>query len=251
MTSANKFNYFGKTDPGKTKESNEDAFNGFVHNDTLFLVVADGMGTSKGADSAAIIAVSEVQRHIETHMTHSDPEALTALVKGSMQMTNRVIMAYRRANDTLYGNIATTLTICAVNQSKDIVIGHAGNSRLYLFRKGNFVQMTKDHTEAQELFKQGKINRDELRLHPERFTLTNALGIAEGFEPETVGGKLAQHDILFLATDGVFNLLNEEEMKAVILESGNSESSANWMIEGANTRGGTDNSTALFSYINF
>ena len=168
-----------------------------------------------------------------------------------MFCANRVLLAYRRANDDIYGNFATTFTTCAITSNKDIVIGHVGNSRLYLVREESFAQMTKDHTEAQNLADQRKITKEEVRTHPERATLTKALGVWEDIEPDIFSGKVNTGDILFLCTDGVYELLEDAEMQAIIWEAGDSEKASEWLIEGANKRGGVDNIATLLSYIGF
>lgn len=244
----NRFNFFGQTDRGKVKEFNEDVFLGFVHKNVLFVMVADALGGREGQDSASAVAVNEMRRYIEQYMENDSPEHLKNLIAKGLYLTNRVLITYRRAGDA-YAGIATTLTLCAINSQKDIVVGHVGNTRMYLLRGGELVQLTRDHTETQNLLDQKKINKDEARIHPERGTLTKALGAWESIECDTFNGKVIAGDILFLCSDGIYGLLLEQEIQSVILEAGESEKACNWLINGANTRGGPDNITALLSYI--
>jgi len=243
-----RFNFFGQTDRGKIKEFNEDVFLGFVHKNVLFIMVADAMGGRDGLDIASAVAVNEMRRHIEYDLENDSPEHLKGLIAKGMYFVNRILLTYRRAADA-YAGMATTLTVCAINSKKDIVVGHAGNTRMYLLRGGELTQLTKDHTETQSLLDQKKISKDEARIHPERATLTKALGAWESIECDVFGGKVIAEDILFLCSDGVYNLLLEQEIGSVILEAGESEKACNWLINGANTRGGTDNIVALLSYI--
>jgi protein phosphatase len=245
------FNYFGKTDLGKVRELNEDALHCFIHKDVMFLIVADGLGSREGFDIPSVIAVNEIRRHIEKYLISDNAAHLKTLVSQSLFWTNRVLLAFKRANEPIYAGFGTTITMCAINKNKDIVIGHAGNSRLYILRNGTLVQMTKDHTEAQRLYEQKKITKEEIRTHPERGTLTKGLGVWEDPECDVFGGKLVKEDIVLLCTDGVFSMLTDEEIQAIIIESGNTETACDWFMEGANQRGGVDNISAVISYINF
>jgi len=245
------FNYYGIADKGKEKEINEDFFNGFIYKDVLFLMVADGLGGREGNDLASAVALNEMRRHIEKNLENDNVEHLKKIIEQGMFWANRVLLAYKRADDQAYGGFGTTLTMCAVNKNKDVVIGHVGNTRLYLLRNNILISMTKDHTEAQRLFEQNKITKEELRVHPERATLTKALGVWENLECDIFSGKLASKDILLLCSDGVYNMLTENEIQSIIIEAGESKTACEWLVEGANKRGGVDNIVVLISYIGF
>lgn len=245
------YNYYGLNDTGEVKEINEDAFNGIIHNNVLFLMVADGLGGKEGVPLPSVIALNEMQRHIERHHKGDEAEYLKEFIEQGLFWINRVLLSYKRANDTLYGGFGTTLTVCAINKNKDIVVGHAGNTRLYILRDSMLTQLTKDHTEAQRLYEAGKIKKEELRDHPERATLTNALGAWEEVEFDIFGGRLSKEDIILLCSDGVHALLTDDEIQSILLESGESKTACEWLIQGSNQRGGIDNSVALISYVNF
>ncbi|MDD4804667.1 MAG: protein phosphatase 2C domain-containing protein [Candidatus Pacebacteria bacterium] len=245
------FNYYGMTDEGKEKELNEDFFHGLIHKNVLFLIVADGLGGKEGLDLASIVAINEMQRFIERNLENDKIEHLKKIIEQGMFWINRILLTYKRANEQVFSGFGTTFTICAVNQNKDVVIGHAGNTRMYLFRNNAIVPMTKDHTEAQLLFDQKKITKEELRVHPERATLTKALGEWENLECDIFGGKLEKNDIILLCSDGAYNMLTDDEISSIIFEAGESKVTCEWLIEGANRRGGVDNIVVLISYINF
>ncbi len=245
------YNYYGLNDRGEVKEINEDAFDGIIHNNVLFLMVADGLGGKEGAGYASAIAINEMRKHIERNLKNDNAEYLKQFIENGLFWINRVLLSYKIAEDSLYGGFGTTFTICAINRHKDIVVGHAGNTRLYILRDGLLTQLTKDHTEAQRLFEQGKIKKEELREHPERAILTKALGFWDDIEFDIFGGRLSSEDIVLLCSDGVHALLTDEEIQAILIEAGESKTACEWLIRGANQRGGIDNSVALISYINF
>lgn len=244
------FNYFGSTHIGKIKKINEDSFNAFVVKDTLFLIVADGIGSIEGFDIPSIIAVHEFKNYIEKNCSLLTKDTLKKHIEEGMYWINRILLAYKKANDK-YNGLGTTFTVCAITKDDRIVVGHVGNTRLYLLRGQNMVQMTKDHTEAQALYEQKKIQKEELIDHPNRAVLTKAIGVWENVDFDVFAGEVQKEDILLLCSDGIFNLLSEEEINSIILEAGNSKQASEWLIKGANERGGIDNEVALLSYINF
>jgi protein phosphatase len=248
---AERYNFFGSTDIGQVKTLNEDAFEGLIYNDVLFLIAADGLGSKEGAVFASRIAVNEMIRHIKKHFVSDNTQDLKNLIGTGMYWINRLLLSYKKANDTLYSGFGTTFTVSAINKNKDIVVGHAGNTRFYILRNGSLIQMTKDHTEAQLLYEKKEIRKEEIIGHPEAGVLTKALGNWEEVEFDVFGGKVSKEDILYLCTDGVFRLLNDEEMQAIILEAGESEKACDWLVKGADKRGGVDNMTVMLSYINF
>lgn len=245
------YNYYGLTDKGEIKEINEDAFNGIIHKNVLFLMVADGLGGQEGGLFSSAVAINEMRRYIEQNLDGDSVDYLKTFIKNGLFWINRVLLSYKRANDSLYGGFGTTFTICAINRNKDIVVGHAGNTRLYILRDGLLAQLTKDHTEAQRLFEERKIQREEMREHPERAVLTKALGHWENVECDVFGGRLSSRYIVLLCSDGIHALLTDEEIQAILLETGESKTACEWLVQGANQRGGIDNSVALISYINF
>lgn len=245
------FNFYGQSDKGKVRPFNDDVFGGFIHKDVLFLMLADSVGTQEGADAASAVALHEMNTFISKHLETDNVEHLKKTIQQGMFWTNRVILAYRRANEQVYGGAATALTVCAVTKNKDIVVGHVGNTRLYLLRLNTpLTQMTKDHTEAQALLEQGKITKEEVRIHPGRGVLTRAIGAYDDPQPDIFSGKLQQSDILVLLTDGIYNLLTDSEIEKIIIEAGESKRACEWLIEGMNQRGGIDNGAAVISYIN-
>jgi PPM family protein phosphatase len=245
------YNFFGSTDGGKTRELNEDAFNGFVHNNTLFLIIADGLGGKEGAVLASHITVNEFRRYVERYMKNNTPEHLGELLEQALYFANRVTLGFKRAHDSLYGGFGSSVTACAINEHKDMMLAHAGNTRLYFIRGGQIIPVTKDHTEAQALVDAGKLTREEMRLHPERLSLTKGIGMHESPQFDVYGGKIQAQDIVYLCTDGIYGLMDENEMRDVILESGESKKACEWLVEAGNRRGGTDNMAALLSFINF
>lgn len=244
---------FGVTDKGNVRKKNEDYCEGFIKNDTLFLLVADGFGIQddKDGQSAGIIACNEVKRYIERFYDTLAKENLTNFLSQCIYAANRAIGSYKQADFDKYSGLGSSITVCAVLPTRETIVGHMGTTRVYIIRNGQAIQATTDHTSAQKLLQDNKISKDEYMNHPERAILTNGLGFSEESNPDLLNITLSKDDILVLLTDGVYNLMSEQEIAMVIQEAGNTKTAAELFIKYAKERGGFDNLTALVSYINF
>lgn len=247
------FNYWGKTDKGKVRKKNEDSFEGFIYNNTLFLIIADGFGITdeKNGQTAGVVAVNEIKHFIETFYIQGNVETLKFIMGQCIYLANRIICGYKKADFDEYSGFGASITIAALLPNREIVMCHMGNTRLYLLRQGQLIQCTKDHTQAQLLVDKGSITQEEYIQHPERVILTNGLGYNEEVNADIFNGVLEKEDFILLLTDGIYNMFANEDIKTLILEAGELETAVKWMIEAANERGGFDNLTALISYINF
>lgn len=248
------FNFFGLSDKGEKKDFQEDSFYGFERNNVLFLMIADGMGSKEGLDVASVMAINQAVNYIERYFPVNSKyniPFLKTLIDGAFYNANREIIAYKRANESLYNGLVTTFTLCAITNNKEFIMAHIGNTRLYILRNGNLVQLTKDHTEAKLLLDQKKITNEELRIHPARHTLTKCLGLTYDFKYDLMEGKLNTKDLIFMCSDGVYDLMFDEEIKGVLAEATESKTACEWFIQGANQRGGYDNISTLISFINF
>lgn len=244
-------NYYGHSDIGKQMEIMEDAFIGFIVNDSvLFVAVADGLGARKGTDVASYVVLDEFKRYMTAHIKSDNMEEVEQEMQKAIYMINRILFNYQRSNPELYGNFSSTFTAVAINNRKEIVFAHIGNSRFYLFRQGKLFQMTKDDTRAQELLDKKEIDEIEYPLHPDRGVLTKYLGMPE-VEPFISKGALQTNDVVLLVTNGVYEMLNNEQIEQIFMNTESSKQACEWIVEGANEVGGVDNIAVVISYINF
>ncbi|MDH4308652.1 MAG: protein phosphatase 2C domain-containing protein, partial [Acidimicrobiia bacterium] len=123
-------------------------------------------------------------------------------------------------------------------------IGHIGDSRAYLLRDGTLSQITEDHTIVTEYLRTGKITEDQAADHPQRHMLTRALGLVHGVDVDTIPLLLRPGDRVLLCSDGVNNMLTDQEI-ADALGAATAEEAAWELVERANRAGGHDNVTAL------
>lgn len=246
------FNHFGMTDMGKVSKINEDYLEGFtlLDGELLCLTIADGLGSVHGGQISSVVVIDELKNYLIKYVTSTDNEHLQDILNKALYSINRIIYNYQRINPEVYGSFTSTITIAIINKKREMVMAHIGNSRLYLLRGDTINQLTSDDTFAMELVKQGKITSEEYKVHPDRNKLNNYLG-SPNFNPFIGSGSLMKEDLVLLCTNGLFEMLNDEYIKAIMYETGNSKDACEKLIHDANELGGIDNIGIIISYIDF
>ncbi|MGE0822561.1 MAG: PP2C family serine/threonine-protein phosphatase [Candidatus Binatia bacterium] len=246
-----------KTDIGKVRVTNEDAFGIFP--DTGFYVVADGMGGHAGGEVASALAIETMQASLKA----TKGEDLTPAIDAAGQTTvegSRLLVAVGQANDVvltkgredpqLKGMGTTIASVLLDDQQKQITVCHVGDSRVYRIRGKNIELLTEDHSLAQQLLRDGKLNPEELKTFPHRNVLIQAVGLNDTVQPAIRVELLEPGDLFVLCSDGVSGPLNESEILAVVSGKGGDLSGiCDSLLSLANERGGKDNGTVmLLSY---
>ncbi len=240
----------GRSDPGKERQSNEDNFFFRVYKEGYAIVaVADGMGGHAAGEVASAIAVDVISR-----FTQSDEMPDFYHEFADTKFEDYVVELVKRANSEIYEaaknddnktGMGTTLTLSFIS-NKRLFIGHVGDSRIYRLSGNTMERLTKDHTVVEEMLNEGRINKNELINHPRRHMLTRALGTTLEIEVDVEIVSLNKGDILLFCTDGLTSLIEEEEIKQVVLEKGIYPLEAvDNLIALANDRGGYDNITLV------
>jgi serine/threonine protein phosphatase PrpC len=222
------------THPGKVRERNEDSC--LMRTDAGFWAVADGMGGHEAGDVASRILVESLDA-IER------PEAALDLLEqceAQIFRANQRIMELSRARDG--ATIGTTAAVLLVRDEHYACIW-AGDSRIYLIKGGVIRQLSRDHTEVEELVTAGTLTREDAENWPNN-VITRAVGVDEELELDVVTGPADPGDIFVLCSDGLTKHLRDEE----ILECAagrNTQASCEVMLELALARGGLDNVTIV------
>ena len=139
-------------------------------------------------------------------------------------------------------NMGTTIDICLVIANK-VYIGHVGDSRVYRKRKDFFRKLTTDHSYVQKLVNDGTITKEEAYNHPKKNMLIKALGSPNLVNPDVMVKGFLKDDILLMCSDGLTNMLKDEEIVEVINED--PTKACNKLVDMANEQGGYDNITAV------
>lgn len=202
----------------------------------VLTVVADGMGGHAAGEVASSLAVEVIRRAY-----YEDGEDPCATLQKAFAQANREIYQTALQDSRLTG-MGTTCT-ALVFRNGSAFCAHVGDSRVYLVRNGEIFLMTEDHTVVMEMVKSGLITFAEAQSHPERSVLSRALGTKPTVEV-SIWKKpfpVRVSDVFVLCSDGLSDVVNEEEIKAAITQGGPS-ACAN-LITLAKERGGYDNIT--------
>ncbi|MBI3610538.1 MAG: Stp1/IreP family PP2C-type Ser/Thr phosphatase [Nitrospirae bacterium] len=243
---------FGQSDVGRVRSSNEDAWGVFP--DLRFFIVADGMGGHAAGEVASHMAVDTMRDFIQTTAQSSEITWPVDVDRNLSLPAKRLVAAGKLANEKIYqtsrsnpklAGMGTTMVAGLIDE--DIAyIAHAGDSRAYLIRDDKIQQLTQDHSLINDYITQGLLKMEEAGQHPLRHVITRALGSNAKIDVDLKTVPLVHGDAFLLCSDGLSNLLTEEEMR--LNRPGSPEdlpAACQRLIELANKKGGEDNITVV------
>lgn len=240
---------------GKVRKQNEDAYftlqatlsqNGETFPFGLFLV-ADGMGGHKGGELASALTARVVAEAVleQFYLPWLTSDARDAMPQRPI---NEVILEAANEANLAVHRIApeagTTLT-CALVQGTNAYIAHVGDSRAYVIRQGRLEQITQDHSLLARLIELGQISPEEAASHPQRNVLYKAIGQGTTLEVDFYLKSLPTNSYLLLCSDGLWGLIKEEVMAAIVREASTPQEACHRLVREANARGGEDNITVI------
>ena len=223
-----------KTDVGKVREANEDSY---LVQEPLF-VVADGMGGHIAGDVASSTAVGIIESNSD-EASADDPETLARLIKSA----NDAIWKKAQDDPSLRG-MGTTCTLILIHD-ETAHIAHVGDSRAYLWRRGELAQITEDHTLVERMVKEGRLKPEEAQKHPQRSIITRALGVDPEVDVDLRKLDLERGDRLLICSDGLTSMIDPPVISEVLASDKNPQSAAERLVELANEAGGEDNVTVV------
>lgn len=228
---------FSKVDIGRKREVNQDYV--FVSDKPLgnipnLLVVADGMGGHKAGDFASRYAVESLKDALKKG-TEDGPEAM---VKKAIQFANQKLVEASRQDARLEGMGTTLVAATVIEQT--LYFANVGDSRLYLLNNG-IKQLSRDHSFVQEMVRLGGINAEDAKHHPDKNIITRAVGVGEKLEIDFFEYRLQKGDMILMCTDGLSNMIEDEEILRIVKSSRDIVEAVERLIESANENGGQDN----------
>jgi len=231
---------------GRVRENNEDAYKIYDPKDETFsfCIVADGMGGHNGGEIASNLAVNELARYVLDLYKKQYINKEEQLLEDAIKHANRKVFTKAQQTPHLLG-MGTTLTV-AFFKNGYAYIGNIGDSRAYLFRNNKITQLTLDHSYVAELVRKGKLTKREARHHPQKNMITRAVGTEKDIEVDVFYQKLIPDDVIILCTDGLTNMLDDEEIANILRDSGFDESPQK-LVDAANEKGGYDNITVILA----
>ena len=227
------------TDRGRVRELNEDSCACFSAGDTLVAVVADGMGGHNAGEVASAAAVDKISEYLKENL---ETEPVRDCLLHAVEAANGFV--YKKArSDRRYTAMGTTAVLCCVRDGC-AYIANVGDSRAYLVGE-DIVQITEDHSVVEELLRRGEITKNEALTHPHRNMITRALGTEPRVLPDLFRCELSPGDILLLCSDGLSNLLDDQEILFEVVHGVYKQNCCKRLLNIAKNRGAPDNVTSV------
>jgi PPM family protein phosphatase len=234
----------GKSDPGLKRPNNEDAF--LVNTACGLHVLADGMGGAAAGELASGIFIDAAQELFSGPAARTDEECMQWLQR-VYELANARILDHVGAHPEHRG-MGCTAELLILSNNK-FALGHIGDSRTYLYRKGQLKQLTKDHSLVQEQVDQGLITPQEARNHRLRHVILRAVGTAEALAVDFLRGNVFAGDLFVLCSDGLTDMVEDPVITRILAQPVDLEGKAERLIEAAKAAGGHDNITVVLSEV--
>ena len=240
------------TDTGLRRSINEDSVS--VREDLGLFVVADGMGGHAAGEVASRVAVEGIVAFVEATQTMTPDQTWPIPFDPKQSMNaNRLRAAVRMGNRQLASEIASsselrgmaTTAVAVLIDDGTGTLAHVGDSRAYRLRDGQLDRLTRDHSWVEAQIRIGALSEQAARQHPWRNIVTRALSGSEDLKVDVREVALEPGDRLLLCTDGVFTVLDDDQISEVLRRETDLDQLCHALIQGANDGGGPDNVTAV------
>ena len=199
------------TDIGSCRQENQDNYCAQQLTDgSAWGIVCDGMGGANGGRVASRIATATMLQYFQKQLHTLRPGDEKQFIMHGFDLTNRAVYDKATSDPEMLG--MGTTGVCAYVYGGMAHIVHAGDSRAYLLHEGNIRQLTRDHSMVQQLVDSGQITREQAAMHPQKNLITRALGVSASIVPEYSRCEVAVGDILLLCTDGLTNMIPDQEI---------------------------------------
>ena len=241
--------YWGITDPGCTRTQNQDTYHVEVlDRNTLLCVVCDGMGGAKSGNVASTLAADVFVQEIKRTWTKDmDPDQVDQMLQGAVKLANFTVYDQAQQFEEFTGMGTTLVAILIHNKFATIV--NVGDSRAYSVNHDGVRQLTKDHSLVQMMVARGEITPEQGRRYPGKNLITRAIGTETVVECDIFHRRLSSGECLLLCTDGLSNLVDEQEMLFEIVQGTNKQSGCERLLTIAKNRGAPDNITCVLVQI--
>lgn len=251
MRTKNGLEVAGETDPGCVRANNEDNF--AIDDELGLLVVADGMGGHNSGEIASEIATTTI-RDFARQLLGGDKKKIPEGGDPSLSPTGRQLEYFvKSANTMIYekgraypkdAGMGTTV-VAALVEPKSLTVAHVGDSRLYLWRRGELQLLTEDHSLVGEQVRKGVITPEEASRSTLQNILTRALGAEADVKVDVADHPLFKGDVILLASDGLTKMLTDAEIAQTVAEEGGPRRIVDALIRKSRDAGGVDNVTVV------
>ena len=231
--------YWGITDRGAVRSQNQDTYAFKTLEDGRVLVlVCDGMGGARAGNVASTLAAQSFVDAFD--MVDGDDEKRL----GDAAIRANELVFHRAMLDSDCTGMGTTLVAALVGKERAAVL-NVGDSRAYHITERGIRQITRDHSVVEDLVVSGRLTREEARNHPRKNLITRALGCEAQLRADLFRQDVAEGEWLLLCSDGLSNLVAEQEILYEVIHGGDSDSCCQRLLEIALHRGAPDNVTVV------
>lgn len=233
---------YGETDIGQVRKTNQDSI--FCSHEAIgnlpnLYIVADGMGGHKAGDYASKFTI---QKFVEI-VKEATAKTIPGILQEAIESVNETLLVKASSSDE-YEGMGTTC-VAAVIDDNVLYVMNIGDSRLYVTSNDQIDQVSMDHSLVGEMIRSGVLTKEEAKQHPDRNIITRAVGVEHVVVPDFFEYDLKQGQYILLCSDGLSNMLDDEEILSIISSENDIDQKVHSLIDMANKKGGSDNITAL------
>ncbi|MBR2950204.1 MAG: Stp1/IreP family PP2C-type Ser/Thr phosphatase [Lachnospiraceae bacterium] len=198
-------------------------------------IVADGMGGHNGGGYASRMAVETILSEV----MEAKEEDISDILVRAIRCANDTIKKTANEDERLFG-MGTTV-VAAVCKGNTLTVANVGDSRLYITNDREIRQITQDHSLVEEMVRFGGISKEQARKHPDKNIITRAVGVEDDLKVDCFLTVLEQKDKVLLCSDGLTNMLEDEQIRQMAESEGSVEQRVCALVAAANDNGGKDN----------
>lgn len=241
---------FGVTDVGRHRKDNQDSCVFRELNGAALLAVCDGMGGARAGQVASSVAAEAFSFDVEERFAHGardDPDWWEDTLAQACARANQKVFDLSQTNPE-YQGMGTTLVAALALPGESYVV-NVGDSRCYLIENGQIRQVTVDHSMVQLLVDRGEITPEEARRHPQKNLITRALGVEPTVACDLLRVETGQGSRLLLCSDGLSNVLTDQELLQTSLEEPEPEELCRRLLDLTLQRDAPDNVTVVLAQL--
>ena len=235
---------FYLTDTGKVRDHNEDSVIIVKNeNNEYLMAIADGMGGHSAGEVASSIAISYLGKHFQESFLSLSKVDAVEWIRDSANEINSLIFHHEKEHPESKG-MGTTLVLAIITEAY-ILVGNIGDSSGFVVKDNKLHKVTYDHTLVNLLVSAGELTKEEASVHPKKNVLMKALGANDPIEVDVFDCDMEISELL-LCSDGLTNMLDNEQIEKVLMSDNTIEEKVEKLIMKANNRGGTDNISVAY-----
>lgn len=232
---------FSITDIGQRREMNQDyvyTSENPVGNLPNLFIVADGMGGHNAGDYASKYTVKTIVDVI----LQSELTEPIAIIEEAIQTANRMLIDRASEDESMKG-MGTTVVVLTILGTR-LFIANVGDSRLYVVNQ-KIQQITRDHSLVEEMVRMGEMDKEVAKDHPDKNIITRAIGAIPEVSIDFFEVDAEEGDHILMCSDGLTNMIEDEEIRSIIMGQRDIAEQAEKLVETANRNGGKDNITVI------